>query len=114
MRSHTLIQSLLISALSLLAGVAGAAQPAQPALDGKALFNEKCAMCHNAFGMGTGLLARRVDPAVAELEKRSDLTAAYVERAARIGILNMMPITRADASDAQLAAIAGYLSKGKP
>jgi hypothetical protein len=25
-----------------------------------------------------------------------------------------MPITRADASDAQLAEIAGYLSKGKP
>ena len=111
MRIHTLIQSLLLSALPLLAGVAGAAQPA---LDGKSLFNEKCAMCHNAIGMGTGLLARRVDPAVAELEKRSDLTAAYVVRAARVGILNMMPITRADASDAQLAAIAGYLSKGKP
>ncbi len=114
MNRHTLIKSVLMSAVPLLAGVAAAAQPGSAALDGKALFNEKCAMCHNSFGMGTGLLARRVDPAVAELEKRSDLTAAYVERAARVGILNMMPITRADASDAQLAAIAGYLSKGKP
>jgi|APCry1669188879_1035177.scaffolds.fasta_scaffold82170_2 mono/diheme cytochrome c family protein len=114
MRSHTLIKTLLCAALPLLSAVTLAAPSASVVLDGKALFNEKCAMCHNAFGMGTGLLARRVDPAVAELEKRSDLTAAYVERAARIGILNMMPITRADASDAQLAAIAGYLSKGKP
>jgi len=112
MNRQTLIKSLVMGVLPLLATAALAQQPAT--LDGKALFNEKCAMCHNSSGMGTGLLARRVDPAVAELEKRSDLTAAYVVRAARVGILNMMPITRADASDAQLAAVAGYLSKGKP
>jgi len=112
MSRHTLIRSLLLTALTAMGTAALAQQPAT--LDGKALFNEKCAMCHNAIGMGTGLLARRVDPAVAELEKRSDLTATYVVRAARVGILNMMPITRADASDAQLAAVAGYLSKGKP
>jgi mono/diheme cytochrome c family protein len=83
-------------------------------LDGRELFNHKCAMCHGAVGMGTGLLARRMPPAVAPLEKREDLSAAYVERAARIGILNMPPITRADVSDAQLASIAHYLSKGRP
>ena len=112
MSYHALMKSVWVSALAALAGSALAQQPAT--LDGKSLFNEKCAMCHNAIGMGTGLLARRVDPAVAELEKRSDLTATYVVRAARVGILNMMPITRGDASDAQLAAIAAYLSKGKP
>ncbi len=53
-------------------------------------------------------------PEVAQLEKRDDLSAAYVERAARVGILNMPPITRGDVSDAQLALIARYLSKGKP
>jgi mono/diheme cytochrome c family protein len=82
-------------------------------LDGKKLFHQKCEMCHGAAGMGTGLLARRMKPEVAALEKRDDLSAAYVERAARIGILNMPPITRGDASDAQLASIASYLSKGK-
>ena len=83
-------------------------------LDGKQLFNHKCAMCHDAFGMGTGLLARRMPPAIAPLEKRDDLSAAYVERATRVGILNMPPITRGDVTDAQLASIAQYLSKGKP
>ncbi|HEX3835389.1 MAG TPA: cytochrome c [Steroidobacteraceae bacterium] len=83
-------------------------------LDGKMLFHQKCEMCHGAAGMGTGLLARRMKPEVAPLEKRDDLSAAYVERAARIGILNMPPITRGDVSDAQLASIARYLSKGKP
>ncbi len=83
-------------------------------LDGKKLFHQKCEMCHGAAGMGTGLLARRMKPEVAPLEKRDDLSAAYVERAARIGILNMPPITRGDVADAQLASIALYLSKGKP
>ena len=83
-------------------------------LDGKQLFHQKCEMCHGAAGMGTGLLARRMKPEVALLEKRGDLSAAYVERAARIGILNMPPITRGDVSDAQLASIAQYLSRGKP
>jgi mono/diheme cytochrome c family protein len=82
--------------------------------DGQQLFQHKCAMCHGPAGMGTGLLARRMKPEVAQLEKRDDLSAAYVERAARIGILNMPPITRGDVSDAQLALIARYLSKGKP
>lgn len=82
--------------------------------DGKQLFDHKCAMCHGEVGMGTGLLARRMKPEVAPLEKREDLSAAYVERAARVGILNMPPITRGDVSDAQLASIARYLSKGKP
>ena len=82
-------------------------------LDGRKLFQSKCAMCHNASGMGTGLLARRMKPEVAELEKRDDLTASYVERATRIGLLNMPVITRGDVSDAQLAAIANYLGKGK-
>ena len=83
-------------------------------LDGKQLFQHKCAPCHGAVGMGTGLLARRMKPEVAPLEKRDDLSTVYVERAARIGILNMPPITRADVSDAQLASIAQYLAKGKP
>jgi mono/diheme cytochrome c family protein len=89
-----------------------AAQAADP--DGKQLFHQKCAMCHGPVGMGTGLLARRMKPEVAQLEMRDDLSAAYVERAARIGIINMPPITRGDVTDAQLASIAQYLSRGKP
>ncbi len=99
----------LIGAGCLLSLGARAAEP-----DGKQLFQHKCAMCHGAVGMGTGLLSRRMKPEVAPLEARADLSAAYVERAARIGILNMPPITRGDVSDPQLASIAQYLSRGKP
>jgi mono/diheme cytochrome c family protein len=78
---------------------------------GKALFHEKCAMCHGKVGMGTGLLARRVQPA--ELAQRDDLIAAYVITAARMGVGNMPPIPRGEASDAQLKAIADYLTAPK-
>jgi mono/diheme cytochrome c family protein len=100
---------MLIGVASLIGMGAQAAD-----LDGKQLFHQKCAMCHGAVGMGTGLLARRMKAEVAPLETRTDLSAAYVVRAARIGILNMPPITRGDVSDAQLASIAQYLAKGTP
>jgi mono/diheme cytochrome c family protein len=102
-------RGLLTGILMLLPLLAQSAE-----MTGKQLFQRRCAMCHGAVGMGTGLLARRMKPEVAQLEAREDLSAAYVERAARVGILNMPPITRGDVSDAQLASIAQYLSKGKP
>jgi mono/diheme cytochrome c family protein len=104
------MRRLVLIGLSLLLSVGAHAA----GLDGKQLFQHKCAMCHDAAGMGTGLAARRMKPEIAPLEKRDNLSAAYVERAARIGILNMPPITRGDVSDAQLASIAKYLSKGRP
>ena len=61
-------------------------------------------------GMGTGLLARRVEPAL--LEARDNLPAQYVIVAARQGIGNMPPIPRGEVSDADLQAIADYLAAG--
>ena len=76
--------------------------------DGKALFKEKCVMCHDKTGMGTGILSRRVK--VAELLLRNDLNAAFVTTAARAGIGNMPAIPRGEVSDAQLQAIADFLA----
>lgn len=77
----------------------------------EALFVEKCGMCHRQMGMGTVILARRMDPGKAMLEKRDDLTAAYVTASARNGIGNMPRISRGEVSDSQLEVIAQYLSK---
>ena len=78
----------------------------------EALFVEKCGMCHREMGMGTVILARRMDPAKSPLEKRTDLAADFVAAAARNGIGNMPRISRGEVSDAQLKIISGYLSKG--
>jgi mono/diheme cytochrome c family protein len=91
-----------------LAATAGRADPAP--LEGKALFHEKCQMCHGPNGMGTGLLARRVQPA--ELARRTNLTADQVISLARLGVGNMPAISRGEVSDAQLKAIAAYLATG--
>ena len=78
----------------------------------EALFVEKCGMCHRQMGMGTVILARRMDPKIAMLEARTDLTADLITVAARQGIGNMPRISRGEVSDAQLSEISNYLTKG--
>ena len=106
----------------LMAGGAAIAQGPPPApkpttlasrpgvTGGEALYIEHCISCHGPNGMGTGLLARRVQPAL--LEARDNLPAAYVVVAARQGIGNMPAIPRGEVSDAELKAIADYLAAG--
>jgi mono/diheme cytochrome c family protein len=106
----------------LLAGGAAIAQGPPPApkpttlssrpqaTGGEALYLEHCASCHAPNGMGTGLLARRVQPAL--LEARDNLPAAYVTVAVRQGIGNMPAIPRGEVSDEELRAIAEYLAAG--
>ncbi len=94
-----------IAAALVFANTASAQAP-----DGRALFHQRCAMCHGPGGMGTGLLARRVQPA--ELEKRTNLGADYVFQYARRGFGNMPPITPGEANDAELRAIGQYLAAG--
>jgi mono/diheme cytochrome c family protein len=71
-------------------------------------------MCHRQMGMGTVILARRMDPKVAMLEQRTDLNRDFIIQVARNGIGNMPRIQRGEVSDAQLETIATYLTKGKP
>jgi hypothetical protein len=63
--------------------------------------------------MGTVILARRMDPKVAMLEDRTDLTEELIIQVARTGIGNMPRIQRGEVSDEQLATVARYLAKGK-
>ena len=92
----------------------GAMQDRSARSPGEALFVEKCGMCHRQMGMGTVILARRMDPKLAMLETRRVLSAEFVTAAARQGIGNMPRISRAEASDAQIAAISSYLTAKEP
>ena len=109
-----------VAALLLAAGAAVAQAPPPPkpttlasrpgATGGEALYVVYCASCHAPNGMGTGLLARRIQPPL--LEARDNLPAAYVIAAARNGIGNMPAIPRGEVSDAELRQIADYLAAG--
>jgi len=103
-------RALCIGSLLALAS-AHAAEPAA----GKALFTERCGMCHQTNGMGVGLLSRRPgDTSKGLLENRTDLSAAVVKVVVRNGIINMPRISRGEVSEPELNAIADYLSRGKP
>jgi mono/diheme cytochrome c family protein len=112
----------IVVAALLLAGGAAIAQGPPPApkpetlasrpgaTGGEALYVEHCMSCHGPNGMGTGLLARRVEPAL--LEARDNLPPAYVIAAARHGIGNMPAIPRGEVGDDELRQIAEYLAAG--
>jgi mono/diheme cytochrome c family protein len=81
------------------------------AQNGERLFLRRCGVCHLEGGMGTQILARRVPAGQAKLQDRIDLTPDFVIRTARNGTGAMPRISRVEATDAELAAIAAYLSR---
>lgn len=88
------------------------------AMDGAALFSNRCGACHLAGGMGTNLLTKQQmavgrPPAMGLLTNREDLTADYVKAVTRMGKGAMPRQTRVDVTDAELDRIAAYLGKGK-
>lgn len=100
----------LAGILAFAGGGALLAQGARP-LDGKALFQARCAGCHGKGVWATRVLSRRVEPGQAMLAKRTDLNPDLVKTVVRFGIGEMPAIRKAELDDASLAAIAAYLDK---
>jgi mono/diheme cytochrome c family protein len=96
---------------TMFATMAEAQSPGAGAEQGRSLFEARCGMCHLAGGTGTFMLGRRLGPANALLAERTNLDATYVKHVVRNGIVSMPRITRAEVSDAELQAIAGYLTR---
>jgi mono/diheme cytochrome c family protein len=112
---NTSISVIAALALALTLGANARLAGAAEIKDGKALFVERCGMCHQTNGMGVGILSRRAgDASKGLLEQRSDLSAAFIKVVVRSGIVNMPRLSRGEVSDAELAQIASYLSRGKP
>jgi len=113
--STTYLRNGMLLALSLAGATIATEAFAADATSGKALYTERCGMCHQTIGMAVGILSRRPnDPSKGFLEQRTDLSAAFIRTVVRTGINNMPRITRAEVSNPELAAIADYLARGKP
>jgi mono/diheme cytochrome c family protein len=80
---------------------------------GKQVYSHWCIYCHAPGVWGTNRLARRMDPDHAVLENRTDLTAAGIRAVVRAGVGSMPPLRRTEISDADLDAIAAYLTRQK-
>ena len=78
---------------------------------GEALFGRECAFCHVGKSTGALMLGRRLGKDNADLTKRTDLEADYVKAVIRNGLVNMPPFSRVELTDAELDAIAVYLTR---
>jgi len=103
-----------IISLVVAGGSATAAEPAALTADqlqGKRLFEATCLYCHNPRGWGTEKLRTRLPEERAVLTDRTDLNAAYIRTIVRNGLVNMPAYTPTDLSEAQIKAIAAYLTR---
>jgi (+)-pinoresinol hydroxylase len=79
--------------------------------EGKRLYNHICVYCHSPGVWGTNRLAKRLDKEHAVLENRTDLTTAQIQAIVRNGLGSMPPLRKTELSDADVAAIAAYLTR---
>jgi (+)-pinoresinol hydroxylase len=103
----------LLVALSLIFSGSAWAAPDQDQIEkGHKVYDKWCFPCH---GTGVGkpgtdsLAARGQKPAV--LEERTDLTAPAIKTFVRQGVLFMPMFRKTEISDADLDAIAAYLTR---
>jgi mono/diheme cytochrome c family protein len=85
--------------------------------EGKRIFDQWCWSCHGPGPdkPGTlGLDAKYGGTLPALLEERRDLNPALVKYFVRNGIYMMAPFRKTEITDAQLEALAAYLSRPKP
>ena len=100
----------VLAGVGAAAGLAVAAQPAGPS--GRQLYENNCAICH-APGWDRPGYNRLRERGVAEpdLSARRDLTRDYVQIVVRRGLGSMPAFLPTRLSDADLASVAGYLSR---
>jgi (+)-pinoresinol hydroxylase len=104
---------------AFIAALAAVSLPAADAQDGKAVFVRWCQGCHEAMPgsgfdppAGTYTLQQRYQGRLpAEIEKRTDITAAQIRSLVRHGINVMTPFRKTEITDQQLDDLVAYLVK---
>ena len=85
---------------------------------GAAVFNNWCSACHSRGPQnapGTTSLQNKYQGSVpAALEDRRDLTPEVVKVFVRNGVAMMAPFRKVEVSDADLDALAAYLTRARP
>lgn len=107
------MRTLMMYAISWLAATHCFAADGDPVL-GKQVYEKWCAPCHAPGDLYPGTLALRAKYKGAlpdALEQRSDLTPEMVKYFVRNGVTIMPFFRKTEISDAELNAIADYLTK---
>lgn len=83
------------------------------AAHGKMIYEARCIHCHQKqFWAGQRIRDRMGDNYV-PLDQRTDLNAAYIHQALRWGVGSMLPYRKTELSDADIDALAAYLTRPK-
>jgi (+)-pinoresinol hydroxylase len=78
---------------------------------GKHLYDRTCIYCHGPGLWATNRIAKRLDKDHALLENRTDLSAEGIRAIVRSGVGSMPPLRKTELSDADVDAIAAYLTR---
>ena len=78
---------------------------------GKLLYGRTCIYCHGPGLWATNRIAKRLDKDHALLENRTDLSADGIRAVIRSGVGSMPPLRKTELSDADVDAIAAYLTR---
>ena len=103
-------------AMLLLAAAGTGRAAAQEALtqheeQGRKLYQSTCLYCHGERVWGTFALQRRFGADHGLLEQRTDLVAPFVKNVVRNGLGSMPAYRRTELTDADVDAIAAYLTR---
>lgn len=103
------------AAARLVRPTTSAAQSAEPSAsnlaDRKKIFDAQCGICHQPGGTGAIMLARRLGKERSVLATRTDLSADYIRKIARVGIGSMPPFSRIAVPNSDLDLIVAYLTR---
>ena len=77
------------------------------------IYLSACAPCHADGGFGTRVLADRIGPERAVLHQGTVLPAAAIRAIVRNGMGHMPAMSRVEVNDAELDAIAAYLTRNQ-
>jgi mono/diheme cytochrome c family protein len=98
--------------------VGSAAEPEQGPFSsieqqGQRLYRSTCLYCHDSApgNPGTYVLAKKLGKESSVLENRTDITADYVTSVTRHGLKGMPKYRKTELSDADVMAIAAYLTR---
>jgi mono/diheme cytochrome c family protein len=78
---------------------------------GKLLYGRTCIYCHGPGLWATNRIAKRLDKDHALLENRTDLSLDGIRAIVRSGVGSMPPLRKTELSDADVDAIAAYLTR---
>jgi len=105
---------LAVAVIALVTGFTALAQNPTENTEGKRVYDHWCSHCHDPGQGHPGTQGLQVKysgtdiPAV--LLERTDLTAPVVKTFVRTGVLAMAPFRKTEITDAELDALAEYLS----